>query len=440
MRRKGNAQSSVSRAFVLLAGFVVALGLGAAMGIAVPPAHAAPGSLDKTFSVDGKQTAFNFGATGYAVTIDANGRILVAGYIVVGRTNIAVARFLASGAPDLSFGGGDGRVITNLGGTDYAFDIATHPGGGFVVVGERDTSRGSRMAVVRYGPNGGLNRNFGGGDGSTLVSYGKQYQGAFAVVVGPNGKITLGGFTSNGFTSRWALARLDGLGHKDPTFGGDGLVTTDLSPAAEQINDLVFAGDGRVIAIGPAEVGLTPRFAIAKYRLNGTLDRSFANRGSRIVSVSGGADSPQGIARGPNGNLVVVGCAGAGGQNDWGIAVFGPRGKLNAGFAGDGTRVLTFGPQDACASEAVVQPNGRIVVAGKLYRTKTGADFGVVRLKPNSAFDLTFGNRGRTFADFFRRADTARDVVLQANGRIVVAGEALDAGVRRMAVARFIGR
>jgi uncharacterized delta-60 repeat protein len=424
---------SVSRAWVLIAC------LGAAMGLAVPPAHAAPGSLDRTFSGNGKQIAFNVGATGYAVAIDANGRILVAGYIVVGRTDIAVARFLPSGAQDRSFGGGDGRVITNLGGTDYGFDIARHPAGGFVVVGERDTARGSTMAVVRYGPKGGLNRSFGGGDGFTLLDYGKQYQGAFAVVVGNNGRITVGGFTSNGFTSRWALARLDARGRKDPTFGGDGLVATNLSPAAEQINDLAIVGNGRIVAIGPAEVGLIPRFAIARYRLNGTLDRNFGNRGSRFVSVSGGADTPLGVARGPNGTLVVVGCAGGGGQNDWGIAVFGSGGTLKATFAGDGTRVLPSGPLGGCASEAVVMPNGKIVVAGRLYRTSTGADIGVIRLRPNGALDLTFGSKGRAYADFFRRADMARDVVLQSNGRIVVAGEAVDAGVRRMAVARFIG-
>lgn len=411
----------------------------AATSLTLASAQAAPGSLDKTFSGDGRQTSFNNGGTAYGAVIEASGRILVAGYSVVGRTNIAVAKFLPGGAPDRSFGGGDGRIVTDLGGTDYGFDIALHPGGGFVVVGERDTSKGSKAALVRYRPGGALDKRFGGGDGIALLSYGKQYQGALSVVVGSNGKITIGGFTSNGFASRWALARFDAAGHKDPTFGGDGLVTTDMSAAAEQITDMVVLGDGRLVAIGSAEVGLTPRFAIAKYRPNGTLDRSFAKRGSRIVSVSGGADTPWGLARGANGTLVAVGCAGGSGQNDWGVAVFGAGGQLNKAFANDGTRVFKFGPQSECAYEATVQSNGRIVVAGNVFRTNTGSDFAVLRLKPNGAFDATFGNNGRTFADFFRRADTARDVVLQSNGRIVAAGEAVDSGVRRMAVARFLG-
>jgi hypothetical protein len=36
-------------------------------------------------------------------------------------------------------------------------------------------------------------------------------------------------------------------------------------------------------------------------------------------------------------------------------------------------------------------------------------------------------------------SDTARDVALQANGRIVVVGEAFDRGTRRFAVARILG-
>jgi uncharacterized delta-60 repeat protein len=235
------------------------------------------------------------------------------------------------------------------------------------------------------------------------------------------------------------LARFDARGRLDPTFGGDGLVTTDLSPAGEQIRDLVLVGRGRVVAAGVVEVGLIPRFGIARYRVDGSLDRGFGKRGARIVSVSGGADSALGVARASDGSLVAVGCAEGRGQLDWGIAVFGSGGDLDSRFAGDGTRVLKLGLGDECAHDAAVLPNGRILVVGLMHRRGTGADFGVVRLKPNGTYNSTFGKNGRALVDFFHRGDVARDVVLQSDGRIVAAGEAVDSGVRRMAVARFLG-
>ena len=113
---------------------VIAACVGMATLIAVP-AHAKPGQLDHFFSGDGRQTAFASGGSGYAVTLDDAERIVVAGYTLGHNTNIALVRLLPNGTFDPDFGGGDGRVVTNLGGTDYGFDVAIHPDGGIVVAG-----------------------------------------------------------------------------------------------------------------------------------------------------------------------------------------------------------------------------------------------------------------------------------------------------------------
>ena len=398
-----------------------------------------PGQLDPTFAGDGKRTTFTRGSTGYAVAIDENDRIVVAGYSLTGQTNLAVARFLPNGMPDTSFSR-DGQVTTDLGGTDYAFDVAIHPDGGIVVAGERDTATGSRAALVRYLPRGKRNRDFGGGDGIVLTSFGKQYQGANAVVVGASGNITIGGFTSNGSTARWALARFGPRGTRDRSFGGDGRVTVDLAPADEQINDLVLAEQGRIVAAGYAAGGTTPRFAIAKFRLNGSLERGFGHRGTNLVDLSAGSDIAFGLAEADDGSLLAAGYAENGGRDDWGLAAFGSRGRLERRFGGDGIRILQLGSQYEFAYGAAFQPNGKIVVVGRSSRAGRGDDFGVFRLKDNGAFDKSFGGDGRAYISFFGRSDTARDVVLQPNGKVVVAGEATDGRIRRMAVARLVGR
>jgi uncharacterized delta-60 repeat protein len=411
------------------------------VAIVEPALAARPGRLDRTFNRSGKQSAFPRGASGFSVTLDASGRIIVAGYTLRGKSDIALARFLPNGHPDGDFGGGDGRVTTNLGGTDYGFDVAVSPDGDILVAGERDTRSGAKAALVRYRPRGGLDKDFGGGDGIVLTSFGKKFQGANAVVVGGGGNITIGGFTSNGSTGRWALARFGPRGALARSFGRDGKVTLDVSRADDQINDMVLVPGGKLVAVGTGASGLTPEFAIARFDPNGTLDRRFGKkRGINVVDVAKGADIPFGLAEGPTGKLVAVGLTANGGKDDWALVGFGAKGRLDQGFGRDGRRVIKLGPGFEFASAAAIQSNDRIVVAGRASRGN-GDDFAVFRLRPNGAFDQTFGKNGRVFANFFGGSDTARDVVLQPNnGKIVAAGDATKGRTRRMAVARFIGR
>jgi uncharacterized delta-60 repeat protein len=414
----------------------VAVAIVVTLAVSTLPALAAGGKLDQTFSGDGRVTTFPRGATAFGLAIDAQGRILVAGYTLDGGTDLALARFRPNGSPDPDFGDGDGRVTTDLGGTDYGFDIALGSNGRIVVAGQRDRPSGTQMAVAVYGPRGGLDRDFSG-DGITFVGFDKEFQGANAVAVTENDTIVLGGSTSNGESSRWALARLRPDGSRDRTFGGDGRVTVDLSPSAEQINDLTIVAGGKIVAVGSVESSLSPRIAIARFQRGGPLDRTFGKDGVKITDVANGTDTAYGVAEQADGKLIVVGHAANGGKADWGVLRYGPNGRLDETFSGNGIRILSFGPDYEFAQASAVQDNGRIVVVGRIRRSDED-HFGVVRLKPNGAYDLTFSKDGRVVVNFQGGDDTARDVALAANGRIVVGGEGFDRGSRRFAVARLL--
>jgi uncharacterized delta-60 repeat protein len=417
---------------------ILALAISAFAILALPtPAGAVPGKLDTRFSGDGRATAFPKGASGYAVALDGKGRIVVAGSTLSANAAFAVARFRPNGTLDPNFGGGDGRVTTDLGGSDYAFDVAVGSKGRIVVAGTRERRSGSRMVVAAYTRHGALNRSFSS-DGVAYVSFGKRFQGANALAITGTGKIVLGGSTSNGSTSRWALARLNPNGSRDRSFGGDGRVTVDLSRSGEQINDLTPVPGGKIVAVGSAESGLSPRIAIARLHSGGALDRTFGKHGVKLTNVRNGADTAYGVTRQRNGKFVVVGHVANGGKADWGVLRFGANGRLDPTFHGDGVRILRFGPGYEFAQASAVQPNGRIVVVGRIRRSSDD-QFGVVRLKPNGSYDLSFSTDGRMVIDFGGGSDTARDVVLQPNGKIVVAGDATDGGTRRLAVARVRG-
>ena len=398
------------------------------------PATAITGHLDPFFDTDGRQTSYIHGATAYAVAIDARGRIVVAGYTLSPNADVALARFLPDGQPDRGFGGGDGRATADLGGVDYAFDVAIQDDGKIVVAGERDRPNHSLFAVARFGPGGVLDKSFSG-DGKAFVNFGTTFQGANALAIGPGGKILIGGFTSNGSTGRWAMARFLPDGTLDSGFGGDGKVTTNLSDTEEQIEDLVIAPGGAITAAGYAEVGLVPQFAVAHYGSRGRLDPHFGSAGKNLIDVSRGSDIAYGIAQRSDGGFILVGYANHAGGNDWGIVAVTSQGRVDTTFGDVGRVITAFGPAYEYAYGVAIQPNGRIVVVGRASRAS--AEFCVIRYKAGGSLDLAFGTRGKTYTDFFGSDDTARGVALQTNGKIVVAGEATRAGVRRMAVARY---
>ncbi len=405
------------------------------VGLLSAPALATPGGLDPFFDGDGRQTAFIHGATGYAVALDARERIVVAGYTLARNSNIALARFLPNGQPDPSFGNGDGRVTVDLGGTDYAFDIAIQDDRKIVIAGERDLPNHSLFAVARFGPGGVPDASFSG-DGKAFVNFGTKFQGANALALGSGGKILIGGFTSNGSTGRWAMARFRSDGSLDPGFGGDGKVTTNLSTSDEQIEDLIVQPGGSIVAAGYAEKALSPRFAVARYGSGGRLDPRFGNGGTNVIDVSRGGDIAYGIAQRADGGFVMVGYASHAGGNDWGIVGLGPKGHLDGAFGDHGRVITAFGPAFEYAYGVAIQPNGRFLVVGRASRG--GPDFCVARYKAGGSPDKSFSGDGRAFTDFFGGEDTARGIAIQANGKIVAVGEAEDHGVRRMAIARYL--
>ncbi|MEO8422748.1 MAG: delta-60 repeat domain-containing protein [Actinomycetota bacterium] len=398
-------------------------------------AQADPGQPDTFFGHDGIQTAFPNGAVAYAVAIDHHDRIVVAGFTLAAHADIALARFTPGGRLDPTFGQG-GKVVTDLGANDYAFDVAIQDDGGIVVVGERGTAASDRFVVQRYRPNGTLDPGFANA-GTALTWFGRRFQSASAVAITPGGRIVVAGSTSNGTTSRSAVARYLSDGRLDRGFGDDGRVTTDVSRSGEQFTDLTVQPDGRIVAAGWAEGSLVPVFSAVRYTTNGRLDPSFGGDGITRVDVAPGADRANAITRQDDGKFVLVGGVSAGGRAEWGLIRLGPRGHLDPTFGKHGRLMTDFGPGFDEADAIAIQDNGRLLVAGRI-REGNEDDIGVLRLKPGGGHDRTFGAGGRVLTDVAGGSAAARDLVIASNGKIVLTGEATVERIRRFVVARYL--
>src|ERR1044072_829981 len=132
------------------------------------------------------------------------------------------------GELDVSFGTG-GTVLTPIGvDNDEVGDVARQRDGKIVVAGHTWEAGSNAFAVARYLRDGALDPSFGG-DGVVITPFAGVTCVPQSVVVQPDGKIIVGGYTVDQTTSHIELALVRYLpnGNLDTSVSGDGKVTTD---------------------------------------------------------------------------------------------------------------------------------------------------------------------------------------------------------------------
>jgi uncharacterized delta-60 repeat protein len=275
-------------------------------------ALAAGGDLDQTFGGDGNVTTnFTSGNDGAGdLAIQPDGKIVAAGRAsgTAGFGRFALARYKPNGALDTTFGG-DGKVATNFTvGSDWANGVLIQADGKIVAAG---TANVGRFALARYNPNGTLDATFSG-DGKVTTNLTSGVDIAAGVASQADGKIVAGG--EAGFCCEWtgsfALALYNPDGTLDTTFSGDGKVTTNFTSGDDVATDVAIQADGKIVAAGHAGFfGLGARFALARYKTDGTLDTSFSGNGKVTTNFTAGFDSAQGVAIQADGKIVAAGGA-----------------------------------------------------------------------------------------------------------------------------------
>jgi uncharacterized delta-60 repeat protein len=397
------------------------------VALAPRPAAATP-LLDPTFGGDGMVTAFPNGGVATAVGVDDHGRLTAVGYTIERHPDVVVARFLRDGTPDTSFSG-DGMARVDLGGADYAFDAAFTPRGGIAIAGRR-TAKEDRIFVLRLKADGSRLRTFSA-DGQVLVDAGTRAQSASAVAFTPQGRLVLGGYISSGIQARSLLVRLSGTGTLDRSFSGNGIAIYDLGRGTEQINDVRVLPGGAIVAAGAVENGQVPRFAIMRARSDGRLDRDFGrDHGYTLLDVARGPDWANALMLAASGDYLLAGSS----HGNWAIAAFTPNGTPDRTYGNDGRRVLSGDPTFEQATD-IVPTGAKAFVVGTVHGSTD--DLGVALLRASGRLDTSFSGDGRFRLDTNRTRDAGGAAIVQANGKLVVAGQTWRSGEPRFLLVRL---
>lgn len=236
------------------------------------------GTLDPTFSGNGVvATDFvGFGDAASSVALQTDGKIVAGGKAEISPDFIgesALVRYSADGTLDRSFSG-DGKLTMDLGsGEDVVVHIAIQPNGK-IVTAVTEVGGGLDFILARYESNGSLDPTFSG-DGKVKTDFrsGDDFVAALALdssrrIVAAGYSIQFGG--PGDTDSNFALARYRPSGRLDTAFSRDGRVITDFgTPTFEFIfegaNDVVIQPDGKIVAGGSAAPNLDFDFALARY-------------------------------------------------------------------------------------------------------------------------------------------------------------------------------
>ena len=337
----------------------------------------------------------------------------------------------APGDLDLSFGG-NGKVATNFtSGDDMAFGVAIQSDGRIVAVGSADFQ--NEFALARYTPDGSLDASFDG-DGKLTTTFTGDHDSAHDLAVQADGKIVAAG--TAGFDS-YALARYESDGSLDPSFGEEGKVLTNLTGGFDVAYAVAIQADGKIVVAGRS-AGAGGRFALARYESDGSLDPSFNGDGKVFTNFTSGDDYARDVAIQADGKIVVAGSAGGAGGR-FALARYESDGRLDPSFNGDGKVLTNFTRGVDLALGIAIQSNQRIVAAGHAGGTRASPrnhKFAIARYRANGALDRSFSGDGKRVLNFTSGDDWAQDVVIQPDGKIVAAGRAAGGG-GRFALARF---
>ena len=171
------------------------------------------------------------------------------------------AAFAAEGGLNRAFSG-DGRVLTDL---DHGSSDRVGAGifyrGRLILAGSSTTAAGTRLAVAAYRADGSLDPTFG--TGGILLDDTDGGMDAQTIAGDTFGQILIAGNHADGEVE---VARLDGDGSLDPTFGADGVVTLPLRFAVGAVRP---GFNGQVVVAGTIGSGAGSEVALLRLGRHG---------------------------------------------------------------------------------------------------------------------------------------------------------------------------
>ena len=159
----------------------------------------------------------------------------------------------------------------------------------------------------------------------------------------------------------------------------------------------------------------------------GELDTSFSNDGLVVTDFNQGTDIAEAVMTDDQGRILVAGTAsGSGGTKYFAVTRYDANGALDTSFGNGGRATTTFYGGADTARDMLIDRSGRIVVAGRVANANTSTngsyDLGLIRYTANGVLDSSFGASGKAKVDVANGNDEGWAIALDSNDNLLIAG------------------
>lgn len=279
-----------------------------------------------------------------------------------------------------------------------------------------------------------------GEQGVVITDFGISDDEAAAMAVQSDGKILLAGFSSNSVVKDIAVARYLSDGTLDTSFHTTGYVTFNISDGNAVARALAVQGDGKIVVAGSYDNGANEASAeifLARLTGEGYLDVSFGVDGKLVLPLEGKTGgNAYDLQITVDGNILVAGTASDADKLQAIVARIDPHGVLDSSF-GDNGIVFISRDYETVANSLVLQADDSILLAGYSQPGEV-AGLSIFRLSAEGILDESFGTKGEVQVPVKSGEAKIYDMVVLADGRLVVVGSFDNGTYREVLLGRFL--
>ena len=427
--------STLAKSYYLLVAFLVACNtLSFSQPGTLDPSFGALGKISFAASDSGSYIQ--------SIALQQDGKMILAGFTYHQYNRILLVRLLSNGIPDSSFGI-DGVVLTAIPfRTCWANTTIVQQDGKIVVGGFISESPGSSynsFLLMRYHSSGLIDSSFGQSGLSTLT-FANSFAAIQSIVLKPDGKILAGGQATFPLNAHdFVIAQFNNNGKLDSTFGMNGKTVINLI-GDDNIKRILIRPGGKILAGGFSTVFTGTRnnyFSIVQCLADGRIDSSFGQNGFITDYVSNGKNDAYDIAVLQDKKILMAGTALDNSIDKFAVIRYDSSGRTDSSFGVAGMATSMIETNYNAASNVFSLPGGKILLTGFSRNDLSMYNFSMIRLLSDGIVDSSFGVNGGVVTDFNGSNDFSRSAVLQSDGKVVLAGITDGATYSHLAIARY---
>ncbi len=269
---------------------------------------------------------------------------------------------------------------------------------------------------LTYAQSGVLDTSFGT-DGVVTTAVHSNYNMAETTVVQADGKILVAGSAGTPSTYQMAVARYNEDGSLDISFGNGGTLRFPVGPSKSFVMDMAQQPDGKILLGGRTWDNVSGDFALIRLNEDGSFDDTFGTNGiSRLETTE--TEASESIALLDDGTVLMVGYK----DDNFTVAKFNTDGSLDTTFGVNGWVVLTYDNASSFADDVNIQDDGKIVIAGFALNGDNRFQIAAARLNADGSVDNSFGTNGKVIFNVGEWNDFGEGVAIQSDGKILIGG------------------